>query len=127
MQPQPRTVHLLSPAPAWHETPPPNIADPFADLLAVLGESKRQGMISWIAVRYYEGWRPHRDDIADLVAVEFGTLTVDDCIARQHHRRSGAREVTDITPLIQRRQQHLLTLLSQRSDISGESVPAHCP
>ena len=60
MQPQPRTAHLLSPAPSWHHTPP-NIVDPFADLLALLGEPKRRGMISWIAVRYYDGWRPGRE------------------------------------------------------------------
>ena len=85
MQPHPRTAHLLSPAPTWHGSPP-NIVDPFADLLALLDEPKRRGMISWIAQRYYDGWRPQRGDIADLVAVEHGTLSVDECISRGQQR-----------------------------------------
>jgi len=117
MQPQPRTAHLLSPAPSWYHTPP-NIVDPFADLLALLGEPKRRGMISWIAVRYYDGWRPGREEIADLVAVELGSLSVDECISRGRQRRQGARDITDITPLILRRQRHL-TLLSQRTRQDG--------
>lgn len=122
MQPQPRTAQLLSPAPAWYDTPP-NIADPFADLLAFLDEPKRRGMISWIVQRHYDGWRPRRGDIADLVAVELGTLSVDECISRAKQRQQGARDITDITPLIRRRQRHL-TLLSQRHDQHG--THRHC-
>jgi hypothetical protein len=100
---------ILGPTPHWRTAPTPNIADQFADLLGPLDDRKRRGMISWIAVRFYEGWRPGRDEIADLVAVELGTLSLTDCIERQRHRehpqhqqqraRDGQRVVTDITAL----------------------------
>jgi hypothetical protein len=78
---------ILGPTPRWQIAPTPNIADRFADLLEPLDDRKRRGMISWIAIRFYDGWRPSRDEIADLVAVELGTLSLTDCIERQRNRR----------------------------------------
>src|SRR6476469_2533177 len=77
---------ILGPIPEWRTLPTPNIADQFADLLEPLDDRKRRGMISWIAIRFYDGWRPSRDEIADLVAVEVGTLSLTDCIERQRQR-----------------------------------------
>ena len=71
---------ILGATPEWRNQPTPNIADQFADLLEPLDDRKRRGMISWIAVRFYDGWRPSRREIADLVAVEIGTLSLTDCI-----------------------------------------------
>jgi hypothetical protein len=48
----------------------PNIADRFADLLAPLSPRRRRGLIARIAVGYYEGWRPTRAEVAELVAQE---------------------------------------------------------
>jgi hypothetical protein len=49
---------------------PPNIADRFADLLAPLSTRRRRGVIARLAVGYYEGWRPSRAEVAELVAQE---------------------------------------------------------
>jgi hypothetical protein len=86
-------------------------------------------MISWIAQRYCDGWRPQRGDSADLVAVELGTLGVDEYISRGQERQRGGSDSTDITPLILRRQRHL-TLLSRRNDQPGthrDCDPANPP
>jgi hypothetical protein len=61
-----------------HHAPPaqsrsgstPNIADRFADLLAPLSTRRRRGLIARLSVGYYEGWRPSRAEVADLVAQE---------------------------------------------------------
>jgi hypothetical protein len=58
-------------APAEHRFgPPPNIADRFADLLAPLSSRRRRGLIARLSVGYYEGWRPGRAEVAELVAQE---------------------------------------------------------
>jgi hypothetical protein len=49
---------------------PPNIADRFADLLAPLSTKRRRGLIARLSVGYYEGWRPSRAEVAELVAQE---------------------------------------------------------
>jgi hypothetical protein len=49
---------------------PPNIADRFADLLAPLSTRRRRGLIARLSVGYYEGWRPSRAEVAELVAQE---------------------------------------------------------
>ena len=85
-------------APASHRHARPNIADEFADLLALMDDVKRRGMISRLAVGFYDGWRPGRDEMADLVAIELGALTIDEGIQRQRRRRRGDANVTDITP-----------------------------
>ena len=48
----------------------PNIADRFADLLAPLRARRRRGLIARLSVGYYEGWRPSRAEVAELVAQE---------------------------------------------------------
>jgi hypothetical protein len=50
--------------------PTPNIADRFADLLAPLSSRRRHGLIARLSVGYYEGWRPSRAEVAELVAQE---------------------------------------------------------
>jgi hypothetical protein len=50
--------------------PIPNIADRFADLLAPLSSRRRRGLIARLSVGYYEGWRPSRAEVAELVAQE---------------------------------------------------------
>jgi hypothetical protein len=53
-----------------HRTSTPNIADRFADLLAPLSARRRRGLIARLSVGYYEGWRPSRAEVAELVAQE---------------------------------------------------------
>jgi hypothetical protein len=48
----------------------PNIADRFADLLAPLSARRRRGLIARLSVGYYDGWRPSRAEVAELVAQE---------------------------------------------------------
>ena len=75
----------------------PGIADRFADLLRPLSEAQRRGLIARLSVGYYEGWRPSRAEIADLVALELGILTVDECLRRERQRKAGNEpvELTD--------------------------------
>jgi hypothetical protein len=82
---------------------PPSIVDGYADLLELLGPGRRRGLIAWLSVRYYDGYRPSRSEIADLIAVELGTLTVDESLARQRQRDRGDDRITDITPYIMER------------------------
>jgi hypothetical protein len=69
----PRTAtdqpNLPQPAPD-RGGPTPNIADRFADLLAPLSVRRRRGLIARLSVGYYEGWRPSRAEVAELVAQE---------------------------------------------------------
>jgi hypothetical protein len=78
---------------------PPNIIDGYRDLLELLSRRKRLGMIAWLSVGYYEGWRPDRAEVADLIAVELGALTVGDAHERLRQRRRGVL-VPDIIPTI---------------------------
>ena len=71
----------------------PGIADRFADLLRPLSEAQRRGLIARLSVGYYEGWRPSRAEIADLVALELGLLTVDECLQRERLRKAGSEPV----------------------------------
>src|SRR6478609_7977265 len=81
---------------------PANIADRIADLLEMLPTRRRLGMIAYLSVRYYDGWRPGPEEVADLVAVELGLLTVDDYSQRKTSRNNN-HPVPDITPLIKDR------------------------
>lgn len=85
------------------KTGPVNISDQYADLLEVLDERKRAGMVSLLSVNYYEGWRPTRAEVADLVAVQLGVLSIEESIERQRLRSAGSGPVRDITPLIKER------------------------
>jgi hypothetical protein len=57
--------------------PPPiaNIADPFWDLLARLDDGPRLGLIHRLAVGFYDGWRPSRREIEQLVDLELGQIS----------------------------------------------------
>ncbi len=86
--------------PARQRPRTPSITDGIEDLLDLLEPPKRRGMIAWLSVGYYDGWRPGRQEIGDLVALELGLLTIDDYVQRKHERRRAATAVTDIMPLI---------------------------
>ena len=85
----------------------PGIADRFADLLRPLSEAQRRGLIARMSVGYYEGWRPSRAEIADLVALELGMLTVDECLQRERQRKAGSEpmEITESVLSAHRRNQ----------------------
>ncbi len=57
---------------------PPNISDPFADLMEGLDERRRRGLERRLAVGYYDGWHPTRADVASLIAVETGHITAEE-------------------------------------------------
>ncbi len=85
----------------------PGIADRFTDLLRPLSEAQRRGLIARLSVGYYEGWRPTRAEIADLVALELGILTVDECLQRERQRKAGSEpvEITEFVLSTHRRNQ----------------------
>jgi len=56
----------------------PSIADFYADLLLPLNDRQRKGLIARLSVGYFEGWRPTRPEMAQLVAAE---------LRRSHPRR----------------------------------------
>lgn len=60
-----------------------------------------------MSVGYYEGWRPSRAEIADLVALELGILTVDECLQRERQRKAGSEpvEITEFVLSTDRRNQ----------------------
>ena len=64
----------------------PTIADNYADLLRPLNSQQRRAMILRLTFGFYEGWRPSRNEMADLVAVELGTLSTEEALRRQHQR-----------------------------------------
>jgi hypothetical protein len=52
---------------------PATIVDGCADLLQMLDPVRRRGFIAWLAVSYYDGYRPGRAEIAELIADELST------------------------------------------------------
>jgi hypothetical protein len=68
-----------------------SIIDDYADVLQVLRPDRRRGFIAELAVGYYEGWRPDRAEIIDLVALELGRLTVEEFGRRRQLRKRGYR------------------------------------
>lgn len=68
----------------------PTIADNYADLLQPLNNQQRRAMILRLTYGFYEGWRPSRNEMADLVALELGTLSAEDAVRRQHQRNLRA-------------------------------------
>lgn len=92
----------------------------FDDLLNLLPPPRRRGMVSWLAARYYNGYQPGRPEIADLVALELGALTVDQTIVRQQEReRLGPDAVSDIIPAVR--------ALPRRPGLSPHSVKGRLP
>lgn len=89
--------------PDAHDPPPstqtantkPSITDPYADVLDVLSPRARRGLIAQLAVGFYDGWRPGRSEVVDLVAVKLGILTVEECERRRQLRNRGYR-ISDI-------------------------------
>ena len=64
----------------------PTIADEYADLLRPLNNRQRRAMILRLTFGFYDDWRPTRAEMADLVAVELGTLSADEASRRQRQR-----------------------------------------
>jgi len=73
----------------------PSIADAYADVLIVLSPRQRRGLIAQLAICFYEGWRPGRSEVTDLVAVKKGILSIDECEQRRVLRNNG-HDVADI-------------------------------
>ena len=69
--------------------PPPHISDRYADLLEPLSQRQRRAITSQLTIGFYEGWRPSRAEIAELVAAELGIITVDELIEAQRRRKRG--------------------------------------
>jgi len=65
LEPPPRALTT-----ARRSGPTPSIADFYADLLQPLNERQRKGLIAQLSVGYFEGWRPTRPEMAQLVAQE---------------------------------------------------------
>jgi len=68
----------------------PTIADDYADLLRPLNNRQRRAMILRLTFGFYDGWQPSRAEMADLVAVELGTLSTDEASRRQRQRALSA-------------------------------------
>ena len=71
----------------------PTIADEYADLLRPLNNRQRRAMILRLTFGFYDGWRTCRAEMADLVAVELGTLGADEASRRQRHRNLSTNEL----------------------------------
>lgn len=77
--------------------PPKNIADQYHDLLSELDDGPRMGLVQRLAVGYYEGWRPTRTQVANLISREAGRMTEDEYLSLL---RSGtAREPRQRLPV----------------------------
>src|SRR6478735_12691194 len=85
--------------------PPPHISDGYADLLEPLSERQRRAITLQLTIGFYEGWRPSRAEIAELVAAELGVITVDELLDAQRRRNRG-QPVPDLS-------QYLLTCRSR--------------
>ena len=99
-EPRQRVRNLPPRAVGNSATPRPNIADRYADLLRPLPRARRDGMIGRISRGFYDGWIPSRDEVADLVAVDLGILTIDECIERHRQRRLGTNPIKNYIPIV---------------------------
>ena len=68
----------------------PTIADQYADLMRPLNDQQRRAMILRLTFGFYDGWRPSRNEMADLVAVELGTLSTEEAARRQRQRNPSS-------------------------------------
>jgi hypothetical protein len=68
----------------------PTIADKYVDLLRPLNTQQRRAMVLRLTFGFYEGWQPSRNEMADLVAVELGTLSAEEAHWRQQQRNLRA-------------------------------------
>lgn len=91
------------------QRPPPHISDRYNDLLQLLSERQRRAITAQLTVGFYEGWRPSRGEMAELVAAELGILTVDELLDAQRRRKRG-QPGPDLTEyLLSHRGRHLRT------------------
>jgi hypothetical protein len=82
---------------------PRSIADHYGDLLGLLDtDQQRLGWIHRLVEGYYDDWRPSRSEVADLIAVDLGVLTIVEATHRHHRRRTG-HYVPTIRPMLERR------------------------
>lgn len=79
----------------------PSIADHYGDLLSYLDSRQRLGWIHRLVEGYYDGWRPSRQEVADLIAVDLNLLTIDEAALRREQRRTG-HFVASIIPKLNR-------------------------
>ncbi len=83
--------------------PPRSITEHYGDLLEYLDtDRQRRGWIHRLVEGYYDGWRPSRNEVADLIAAELGVLTPD-AVARRRDQRKIGHHVSPITPKLERR------------------------
>ena len=88
----PREGHDVSTPAANSGEParPGSIADRYEDLLATLDDGARRGLIHRLSVGYYEGWRPSREEVANLIARETGRITESEYLeGRRNHAPSS--------------------------------------
>jgi len=71
-----------------------NIADPYRDLLAALGDAQRRGMVHRLSVGFYEGWSPTRAEVARLVDLELGRMTEDEYLRSGHSEQRAQQPST---------------------------------
>jgi hypothetical protein len=90
-----------SPPPPTADRRRPTIADQYSDLLGLLSTRQRRAIVVRLSVGYYDGWRPSRSEIADLVAVELNLMTADECLQRQRLRNTGRRPPSITDKLLQ--------------------------
>lgn len=84
-----------------HPVPQPTIADGYTDLLELLNYHQRQSLVVRLTVGYYDGWRPSRSEVADMVAVTLKTMTIEESIQRQRIRSSGRNPPSIVNTLLQ--------------------------
>ena len=69
---------------------PGSIADRYEDLLATLDDGPRRGLVHRLSVGYYEGWRPSREEVANIIARETGRITESEYLeGRRNHAPSS--------------------------------------
>lgn len=69
--------------------PQPTIADKHSDLLQLLDHHHRQAIVVRLTVGYYDGWRPTRSEVADMVAVALQVMSIEESMQRQRVRTAG--------------------------------------
>lgn len=86
-----------------HSLEPRSIIDHYGDLLELLDtDRQRRGWIHRLVEGYYDGWRPTRNEVADLIAVDLGVITNEAATRRRNQRRTG-HPVAPIAPKLEQR------------------------
>jgi hypothetical protein len=84
----------------------PTISDRYADLLDTLSPRQQRAITLRLTTGFYEGWRPGRSEVADLVAVDLGLLSVEESLERQRLRGRGQQPPDFIGLVLARRHAH---------------------